>query len=504
MATTISAGHGAAERGGPCGCGGGCGGRCGEGATAGLERTRFFAHQLVTPDDFTQDQIYFREKLRRHNRMLHGWGVVCGACVRRGAGPCEVIVEPGYVLGPYGDEIVIAAPVTIDVCKQRLGERDGCCGEELDPWCADVRADCPDGRLFLAVRYSECQARPVRALTSPCGCGCDDTACEYSRVRDSFALKLLAKLPSTYADPLVPPNEAVLRPCDPNRTARRCPPCPDEPWVILADVLVGRDCAVRTVDCFAHRRYVVTFADFFQICAGQAGAGGAAQPGVGFPGSMFMSATTGTAALIDVQAAAAGGAPSATVTMRRSDGTSVAVPAHFSVRAGDTVADLLEREGRREYFDPATGDTVTLRALFERSGAASDARVTDARVTGAASALAPLEGRVLRASPPAPGRGELEGLLDRDGLARLDRELGGAVDRAGDLPASALTEVGPGTVLAAAVDAMMIADVAALERDAFVARATEGAPRNERREARRQAAELWAAAQRVVQLRGKE
>ena len=30
--------------------------------TGGLERTRFFARQLVTPDDLTQDQIYFREK----------------------------------------------------------------------------------------------------------------------------------------------------------------------------------------------------------------------------------------------------------------------------------------------------------------------------------------------------------------------------------------------------------------------------------------------------------
>ena len=53
--------------------------------TGGLERTRFFARQLVTPDDLTQDQIYFREKHRRHNRMLHGWGIVCGACVLRAA-----------------------------------------------------------------------------------------------------------------------------------------------------------------------------------------------------------------------------------------------------------------------------------------------------------------------------------------------------------------------------------------------------------------------------------
>ena len=43
-----------------------------EGNVPSLERTRFFPRQLVTPDDLTQDQIYFRDTHRRHNRMLHG------------------------------------------------------------------------------------------------------------------------------------------------------------------------------------------------------------------------------------------------------------------------------------------------------------------------------------------------------------------------------------------------------------------------------------------------
>ena len=36
------------------------------------ERPRFFARQLVTPLDLTLGQEYFRTKLRRHNRLLHG------------------------------------------------------------------------------------------------------------------------------------------------------------------------------------------------------------------------------------------------------------------------------------------------------------------------------------------------------------------------------------------------------------------------------------------------
>ena len=45
------------------------------------ERPRYYGRQLITADDLTLEQDYFRDKLRRHNRLLHGWGVVCGAQV---------------------------------------------------------------------------------------------------------------------------------------------------------------------------------------------------------------------------------------------------------------------------------------------------------------------------------------------------------------------------------------------------------------------------------------
>jgi hypothetical protein len=68
-----------APAGGDCGCG--CGGGCSD--PVGLERTRFYPRQLVGPDELTQDQAWVRDKLRRHNRLLHGWGVVCGCGVRQ-------------------------------------------------------------------------------------------------------------------------------------------------------------------------------------------------------------------------------------------------------------------------------------------------------------------------------------------------------------------------------------------------------------------------------------
>ena len=49
--------------------------------TSIAELPRYYPRQLITPDDLTLEQNYFRDRLRRHNRLLHGWGVVCGALV---------------------------------------------------------------------------------------------------------------------------------------------------------------------------------------------------------------------------------------------------------------------------------------------------------------------------------------------------------------------------------------------------------------------------------------
>jgi hypothetical protein len=54
----------------------------------------------------------------------------------------------------------------------------------------------------LAVRYVECDTPPVRL--HPLGSACDETACDYSRVRDSGELARLRELPSPIPGPQRP------------------------------------------------------------------------------------------------------------------------------------------------------------------------------------------------------------------------------------------------------------------------------------------------------------
>lgn len=86
-----------------------------------LSRNRFFAGKLLTADDFAQEQAYERTKHRRHNRLLHGVGIVSGLTVglepREGGGDPAIVVSAGVAIDSNGEELVICEPATRDVCQ---------------------------------------------------------------------------------------------------------------------------------------------------------------------------------------------------------------------------------------------------------------------------------------------------------------------------------------------------------------------------------------------------
>jgi PKD repeat protein len=77
--------------------------------TNGLMRPHYFERQQLRAVDLGLEQAYLRERLRRHNRFLHGWGVVCGLQVTAPASApaWEVSIGAGYAVTPHGDELYI-------------------------------------------------------------------------------------------------------------------------------------------------------------------------------------------------------------------------------------------------------------------------------------------------------------------------------------------------------------------------------------------------------------
>lgn len=232
-----------------------------------LERPRYFPRQLITPTDMTLEQRFFLDKLRQHNRLLHGWGIVCGCPVKQakdGNGnrvPWTVEIEPGCILDPFGNEVLIESTVPYDLRCETANADDASKIMESDPWCSDVPLDRPANEtLYVAVCYAECETRPVRA--QPVGCGCDETAWEYSRIRGSYVIKALSDLPEWYNNLESPPPLDEFLACE---QPRACPPCPTYPWVVLADVTPDAE-GNLSVDCLKHRRYVLSCAEYYILC----------------------------------------------------------------------------------------------------------------------------------------------------------------------------------------------------------------------------------------------
>jgi hypothetical protein len=236
-----------------------------------MERPRYFPRQLITPAEMTLEQTYFRDKFRRLVRLLHGWGVVCGAqvCVApkrdgSGAEPWKARVKPGYILGPYGDEIVIDQEHTIDLRTTGMTAMcGGPPGDFADPWCAEVfvKRERSQSPLYVAVQYTEVPTRPVRV--QPVGCGCDDTPCEYSRWCDGYEIGILEQPPDTGVKP--PDPKALFTPPAPIPDCS----CPTSPWVVLAEVQVDSAGAIKQIDNCTHRRLVASFSQFWWQCSAE-------------------------------------------------------------------------------------------------------------------------------------------------------------------------------------------------------------------------------------------
>ena len=116
-----------------------------------LQRPRYAAGSSLAAHDLRTEQRYRLQRLRRHHRYLHGWGVSCGLLVvpatalRR---PWAVQVCPGYAIGPYADEIEVRTPAAVEV-------RDYLWRRPHDAAGHPVRV------AYVGIRDAEQQGRPV-------------------------------------------------------------------------------------------------------------------------------------------------------------------------------------------------------------------------------------------------------------------------------------------------------------------------------------------------------
>ena len=132
-------------------------------SSTSLQRVNYFVGQLLSAEDFTAEQEYFRRRLRRMNRAVHGAGVIAGLAVSiegKGAG-AHVVIDPGFALDARGEEIEV-------------------------PECISIPLPIRGKTLLVQLGYAERPCRPVPVTASDVGVGTQT----YSRIAETFTAVL--------------------------------------------------------------------------------------------------------------------------------------------------------------------------------------------------------------------------------------------------------------------------------------------------------------------------
>lgn len=153
-----------------------------------FKRDRYFHGMLMTDRDFREEQNYHIEKRKLHNRMLHGWGVVCGLGIKATVPESStVIITPGMALDCWGNEIHVCDDFEVDfgdVCSETKTNETNPCEEK------GAAQDC---KYYVGIKYAEISTDPIPVYTP--GGGCEEKVCDHSRIREGFCIKLFKKPP---------------------------------------------------------------------------------------------------------------------------------------------------------------------------------------------------------------------------------------------------------------------------------------------------------------------
>lgn len=219
-----------------------------------FERNNYYFGKLMTVRDFFAEQCYFNQKRWLINRMVNGWGVVCGldVCepdVRKSdpyGSSCvcndSVIVTPGLAIDCLGREILVCdkqavslIPVEPD-CSELTGKPEYSVQEKTSE----------DETLVICLEYNECKTETINM--PPTGNCNQQERCEFNRIMDNFRILTRRKAdvctdhPHDKICPLYDKSKTIHEFLSEKlKTCPSCPECADKskiPCLVLAEISI--------------------------------------------------------------------------------------------------------------------------------------------------------------------------------------------------------------------------------------------------------------------------
>ena len=217
-----------------------------------FERNNYFHGKLLSARDLKAEQEYFNEKRWLINRMILGWGIVCGleVCLEHGC----LVVKPGLALDCCGRELLVCGREALHPNKiaEALGVELGAYSQPI-PWA-------------LCLEYRECKSEPVKL---PSSCNQTELGQEYNRIRDEYRLSirhLKDACPEDHSDDCCPYDDLEHAPSIHKvlvERSHRCPKCKECECVLLVtgtlEIKPGQALQIHLAEDFwKYRRIVYT------------------------------------------------------------------------------------------------------------------------------------------------------------------------------------------------------------------------------------------------------
>lgn len=227
-------------------------------------RNRYFYGKLLDVYHFELETNYLNDKRWLLNRLVFGYGVVCGLDVKCGPEENTVIITPGVALDKWGREIIVpkqVGPIAIppDLLPQPVKEEgeseqpeEDADGEESKRYREGEGYNKDETWIKVMLCYHECESDPVPVLAGDCG---GTEVCTAGTIREQYRVTFAeGRSKHNYTSCSIPdliPRDRLDYAAMVRWVTDECPELPRNPCITLANVRVndsGHQCQEDNVD----------------------------------------------------------------------------------------------------------------------------------------------------------------------------------------------------------------------------------------------------------------
>lgn len=212
-------------------------------------RNKYFYGKKLDVAQFELEQNYYNNKRRLLNRLVGGYGVVCGLNVTPADDYKSVVVSPGLAIDKCGREITVCQPSQPYPLPQPP-EPETAAAAAAAPPPNQYAPPCDEIYVHLSICYLECPTSPVPALGGDCE---TQVLCAPGEIVERYRLELddgeldpaspVSRIPDAIA------NGQVVYSVLANYVSNRCPNPGDDCCIPLANIRVPQPGESYDQDC---------------------------------------------------------------------------------------------------------------------------------------------------------------------------------------------------------------------------------------------------------------